>query len=153
MFWNIWLDNTYWILLIHLYCLRLMTLSASPYAVFKAEEWISAVAQPIGIGQCLRLTPKKLAPIRSSVKKKSGNSLRKRFSKKHVQLAFAWHVNISIIPATSIAEQFFHVMLIVVLFLMETIWFHVVFFGCGNELKRLVGVQRLPDTLNRSIRL
>jgi len=66
-----------------------MTPSASPYAVFKAEEWVSAVAKPIGIGQCLRLTPKKLAPIRSSVKKKSGNSLRKGFSKKHVQLAFA----------------------------------------------------------------
>ena len=66
-----------------------MTPSASPYAVFKAEEWVSAEAQPIGIGQCLRLTPKKLAPIRYSVKKKSGNSLRKGFSKKHVQLAFA----------------------------------------------------------------
>ena len=63
--------------------------SASPYAVFKAEEWVSAVAQPIGIGQCLRLTPKKLAPIRYSVKKKSGNSLRKGLPKKHVQLAFA----------------------------------------------------------------
>ena len=49
-----------------------MTPSASPYAVFKAEEWVSAVAQPIGIGQCLRLTPKKIAPIRYSVKKKSG---------------------------------------------------------------------------------
>ena len=66
-----------------------MTPSASPYAVFKAEEWVSAVAQPIGIGQCLRLTPKKLAPVRYSVKKKNGNSLRKGFSKKHVQLAFA----------------------------------------------------------------
>ena len=66
-----------------------MTPSASPYAVFKAEEWVSVVAQPIGIGQCLRLTPKKLAPIRYSVKKKSGNSLRKGFSKKHVQLSFA----------------------------------------------------------------
>ena len=66
-----------------------MTPSASPYAVFKAEEWVSAVAQPIGIGQCLRVTPKKLAPIRYSVKKKSGNSLKKRFSKTHVQLAFA----------------------------------------------------------------
>ena len=66
-----------------------MTPSASPYAVFKAEEWVSAVAQPIGIGQCLRLTPKKLAPINYSVKKKSGKSLRKGFSKKHVQLAFA----------------------------------------------------------------
>ena len=66
-----------------------MTPSASPYAVFKAEEWVSAVAQPIGIGQCLRLAPKKLAPNRYTVKKKSGNSLRKGLSKKHVQLAFA----------------------------------------------------------------
>ena len=66
-----------------------MTLSASPYAVFKAEEWVSAVAQPIGIGQSLRLTPKKHAPFRSSIKNKSCISLRKRFSEKHVQLAFA----------------------------------------------------------------
>ena len=62
-----------------------MTPSASPYAVFKAEECVSAVAQPIGIGQCLRLAPKKLAPIRSSIKK-SSNSLSKGFSIKHVQL-------------------------------------------------------------------
>ena len=66
-----------------------MTPSASPYAVFKADEWVSAVAQPIGIGQCLRLSPKKLAPIASSIRKKSCNSFRKRLSKKHVQLAFA----------------------------------------------------------------
>ena len=130
-----------------------MTPSASPYAVFKAEEWVSSGAPPIGIGQCLRLTPMKLAPIRYSVKKKSGNSLRKGFSKKHVQLAFAWHVNISIIPATSIAEQFFLVLFIFVLFLMETIWFHIVISGIRNDWKRLVGVQRWPDTLNRSIRL
>ena len=66
-----------------------MTPSASPYAVFKAEEWVSAVAQPIGIGQCLRLTPKKLTQIRSPINKRSNNSLKKGFSKKHVQLAFA----------------------------------------------------------------
>ncbi len=66
-----------------------MTLSASPYAVFIAEEWVSAVAQPIGIGQCLRLTPKRTAPMKSSLKKKSGTSLKKAFSKRHVQLAFA----------------------------------------------------------------
>ena len=66
-----------------------MTPSASPYAVFKAEEWVSAVAQPIGIGQCLRLSPKKLVPIRSSGMKMRGNSFRKEFSKKHIQLAFA----------------------------------------------------------------
>ena len=128
-----------------------MTLSASPYAVFKAEEWVSAVAQPIGIGQCLRLSPKKLAPIRSSVKQKRGNSLRKGFSNKHVQLAFAWHVNISIISATKISEKFFPVMFSVVSFLMEIIWFHVVISGCGNERKRLVGVQRQLETLTSSI--
>ena len=66
-----------------------MTPSASPYAVFKAEEWVSAVAQPIIIGQCLHLTPKKFIPINSSIEKRSGNSLKKAFSKKHVQLAFA----------------------------------------------------------------
>tara|TARA_Y100001968_G_C18775674_1_gene444262 strand:- start:306 stop:506 length:201 start_codon:yes stop_codon:yes gene_type:complete len=66
-----------------------MTPSASPYAVFKAEEWLSSVAQPIGIAQSLRLNPKKLAPIGSSMRKKSRITLRKEFSKKHVQLAFA----------------------------------------------------------------
>ena len=66
-----------------------MTPSSSPYSVFNAEDWVSVVAQPIGIGQSLRLTPKKLAPIRSSIKKKSGNSLRKGLPKKHVQLTFA----------------------------------------------------------------
>tara|TARA_Y100001968_G_scaffold291043_1_gene295223 strand:- start:138 stop:341 length:204 start_codon:yes stop_codon:yes gene_type:complete len=67
-----------------------MTPSASPYAVFKAEEWFSVVAQPIGIGQCLRLTPKKIAPMSTSIKNcNNGSSLSKAFSKKHVQLAFA----------------------------------------------------------------
>ena len=128
-----------------------MTLSASPYAVFKADEWVSAVAQPIGIGQCLRLAPKKLAPIRSSFKKKSGNSFKNGFSRKHVQLAFAWHVNISIIPTTNISEQFLSFMFIVVLFFMDIIWFHFVISGCGHEGKRLVGVQSQPETLIRSI--
>ena len=66
-----------------------MTPSASPYAVFKADEWVSAVAKPIGIGQSLRLTPKKLVPVKSSERKKDRNILRKGFIKKHVQLAFA----------------------------------------------------------------
>ena len=66
-----------------------MTPSASPYAVFKAEEWVSAADQPIYIGQCLRLQPKKLAPIRSSTGKKRDIFLKKEFSRKHVQLAFA----------------------------------------------------------------
>ena len=66
-----------------------MTPSASPYAVFRAEEWPSAVAQPIGIGQCLRLKPKKIVPLKSSLKKRIGSSLKKELSVKHVQLSFA----------------------------------------------------------------
>ena len=66
-----------------------MTSASSPYAVFKAEDWVSSVAQPIGIGHSQRLAPKTLLPIRSLIKKKGGNPLRKRFSKKHVQLTFA----------------------------------------------------------------
>ena len=66
-----------------------MTQAASPYAVFKADDWVSAVPTPICIDQCLRLTPKKLGPIRSSIKEKTRNSLRKGFTKKHVQLSFA----------------------------------------------------------------
>ena len=84
-----------------------MTPSASPYAVFKAEEWVSAIAQPIGIGQCLRLTPKKLTPIGSSIKKKSSNSLRNGFSKKHVQLSFSWHISIFVIPRYKFHNTFF----------------------------------------------
>ena len=148
-----WLDNTYWELLVHVYCYLQMTPSASPYAVFKAEEWVSAVARPIGIGQCLRLTPKKIAPLRSSVKKKSCNSLRKGISKKHVQLAFAWHDNISIISGKNIAEHFFYVMFIVVLFIMDIIWFQVVISGGCYERERPVGGKRYPDPLVRSISL
>ena len=66
-----------------------MTPSASPYAVFRAEDYVSILAEPIGIGQCLRLAPNEIAAIRPSIKKKSGNSLKKAISKKHVQLAFA----------------------------------------------------------------
>ena len=124
-----------------------MTLTASPYAVFKAEEWVSPVAQPIGIAQCIRLNSKKLSPISSSIKKKRSTSLREGFSEKHVQLAFAWYVNISIISSTSITEDFFSV----VLFLMEIIWFHVVVFGWGNERKRLACVQSWPHVFTRLI--
>ena len=66
-----------------------MTSSASPYTVFRAEGWRSAVVQPIGADQCLCLLPKKIMPIRSSAKIKSDSSLKKAFSKEHVQLAFA----------------------------------------------------------------
>ena len=62
-----------------------MTSSATPYAVFKVVECVFAVDQSIGICQCLRITPEKLVQIWPSIKKKSGNSLRKRFLKKHVR--------------------------------------------------------------------
>ena len=136
-----------------MYCYRHMAPTSSPYAVFRASDWNSVGAEPIGLRQCLRIAPKKFYSRSVTTQQRSGTISKKTLLNTHVQLAFAWHVNIPIIPATSIAEQFFRVMFIVVLFLMETIWFHVVFFGWGNERKRLVGVQRLPDTLNRSIRL
>ena len=66
-----------------------MALSASPYTEFRVEEWLSDVAQPIGIGQCLRLAPRNCDPIKSSIQYKKGNSLKIEFYKKHVQLAFA----------------------------------------------------------------
>ena len=66
-----------------------MTPSASPYSVYKAEEWVTAVAQPIGVGQCLRLSTKKLLPIKSTTKKKNGCSLSKAITKKYIQLTFA----------------------------------------------------------------
>ena len=118
-----------------------MTPSASPYAVFKAEEWVSGVGQPIGIDQCLRLTSKKLSPIRFSVKKKSCNSFRKGFFKNHVQLAFVWHVNI-------LLSNDKHCWALLSCHLqrrcipLEIIWFHDVSFEWCIESKRLVSVQR-----------
>ena len=47
-----------------------MTLSSSPYAVFKAVEWHHTVAMPIGIGQYEGLQPKKIIPIKNSLKLK-----------------------------------------------------------------------------------
>ena len=131
-----------------------MTPSSSPYAVFKAEEWVSDVAQPILIGQCLRLAPKKLATNRSSLKKKSCISLRKGFSSKHVQLAFAWYVNISVISATFITNKFLPAMFIVVLFFMEIIWFHVVISGCGHqrEIGWCLEVASSSDYINLAVR-
>ena len=121
-----------------------MAQSASSYVVFKAEECVSSVAQPIAISQCLRLTPKKLAPIKSSSNKLSSNSLREGFSKKHVQLAFAWHVNIFIIPATWIAERTFPVRFIVVLYLMEIICFSLLFLNAATRERDLLVYRGSP---------
>tara|TARA_Y100001968_G_scaffold143712_1_gene131276 strand:+ start:417 stop:623 length:207 start_codon:yes stop_codon:yes gene_type:complete len=68
-----------------------MTPSASPYAIFNAEEWFPAVPQPVCIDDRLQLTPKKLTTVKTYVRNnaKLFNKSRKGFSKKHVQLAFA----------------------------------------------------------------
>ena len=66
-----------------------MTLSASPYALFRAEDRLPATAQPIGIGQCLRIAPKKYYRKNTSINKKSGTTLRKQPLNEAVQLAFA----------------------------------------------------------------
>ena len=54
-----------------------MTPSASPYAVFIADDWVSVVAQPVDIFQCLRIPPMRITRIRSSIKKKSVQAFKK----------------------------------------------------------------------------
>ncbi len=68
---------------------RVMTPASSPYAVFQASDWSQAVASPIGIGQCIRLSPKKYYPKSDTQRKKIGSISKKVRSKCHVQLAFA----------------------------------------------------------------
>jgi len=65
-----------------------MAPSASPYSVFKAEDWMVPPA-PIGIGQCVRVRPRKRYQSNGSTKKKSGTTLNTESSRSHVQLAFA----------------------------------------------------------------
>jgi len=65
-----------------------MAPSASPYSVFKAEDWMVPPA-PIGIGQCVRVRPRKRYRSNGSTKKKSGTTLNTASSRSHVQLAFA----------------------------------------------------------------
>ena len=100
-----------------MYFLVWMTPSNSPYAVFRAEEWVS-VAQPIGIGQCLRLKPKRISPMKSSTQRKSGISLKKAISKQHVQLSFAWYIYISNIVSILIAELSYLAIYGIVLFFL-----------------------------------
>ena len=109
-------------MLVQMYCYRYMAPASSPYAVFRASDWNSVVAEPIGLRQCLRIAPKKFYPRSVTTQQRSGTISKKTLLNTHVQLAFAWHVNISIIAATGIAEQFLLVISINVLFLMEVIW-------------------------------
>ena len=65
-----------------------MGLSASPYSVFKAEDWMLPPAS-IGIDQCVRVNPPKRYPKRNSTNKKSGSISNKVSLRRFVQLAFA----------------------------------------------------------------
>ena len=127
-----------------------MTPSASPYAVFKAEEWVSAVAQPIGIGQCLRLTPKKLAPIRSSIKKKSVNFLRKRFSKNMFSLRLHDMSTFQLFHRQTLQNTSFLSCSLSSYSSWRSFDFTLSSLVAATR-ERSVGVQSWPDTLNRSI--
>jgi len=65
-----------------------MASPASPYATFKAEDWMLPPA-PIGIGQCVRVRPKKRYQENASTQKKNGSISNMELSKNPVQLAFA----------------------------------------------------------------
>ena len=65
-------------------------------------------------------TPK-FYPRSTTTQQRIGTISKKTLLSTHVQLAFAWHVNISIIAATGIAERFLLVIYTNVLFLMEII--------------------------------
>ena len=83
------LDNTSLPLLVQMYCFRLMAPTSSPYAVFRASDWNSVVAQPIGLRGCLRIAPKKFSPRGVITKQRGRTSSRKTLLGTHVQLAFA----------------------------------------------------------------
>ena len=146
---NLILDNTSLPLLVQMYCYWHMTPASSPYAVFRASDWNLVVAKPIGLRQCLRIAPKKYCPRSVTTHQRSGTISKKTLLNTHVQLAFAWHVNISIIAATGIAEQFLPVIFTNVLFLMETIWLQSVSVGCSDSRERLDGVPRLLDQMTK----
>tara|TARA_Y100001968_G_scaffold325899_1_gene367949 strand:- start:505 stop:705 length:201 start_codon:yes stop_codon:yes gene_type:complete len=62
---------------------------SSPYAIFRASDWSSVVAQPIEKEKCICIEPKKYCQQKGMQKKKSGNTLKKVALLRHVQLAFA----------------------------------------------------------------
>ena len=76
-------------MLVQAYCYEHMAPTSSPYAVFRASDWSPVVAEPIGLGQCLRIQPKKYYRKNGIQKKSNGNTWKKVPSKSHVQLSFA----------------------------------------------------------------
>ena len=83
------LDNTSLPLLVQMYCYRNMAPTSSPYAIFRASDWNSVVAEPIGLRQCLRIAPKKFYHRSVTTPQRSGTISKKPGLNRHVQLAFA----------------------------------------------------------------
>ncbi len=66
-----------------------MSFPSSPYSVFRAEDFDFSRAEPIGIGQCVRIAPKKYYSNRVPSKMENGNSSKKKRLILPVQLSFA----------------------------------------------------------------
>jgi len=66
-----------------------MTSASSPYAVFRAGDFGLPSYSPIGIGQCLRISPKKYYTKKDIQTAKNGSISKKGSIKDHVQLKFA----------------------------------------------------------------
>ena len=127
-----------------------MAPASSPYALFQASDWSSAVASPIGIGQCIRLQRKKFYPKSDTQKKRVGTISKKVRSSSHVQLAFAWHVFTSVIPVTSIATLYLLAVLTIALFRKEHIWLANVLYGI--ETMR-INLPSVPKLLNKWLKI
>jgi len=67
---------------------RLMASSSSPYAVFKADDWMIPGAT-IGLAQCKRVKARKRYQSSASKNEPNGSTAKMVYSKKIVQLAFA----------------------------------------------------------------
>ena len=65
-----------------------MAPSASPYAIYQAEDWAFASA-PIQLGKCIRVQPKKRFQKKSLAKNKVGLTTIQGTIKEDIQLAFA----------------------------------------------------------------
>ena len=65
-----------------------MLMPASPYVVFRAKDNLSIAAQPIGIGQCLRIFPKKYNRKNEVSNNKNARVTKKKRTNRHIQLTF-----------------------------------------------------------------
>jgi len=67
---------------------RLMASASSPYAVFKADDWMIP-GTAIGLAQCKRVKARKRYQSSASKNELNGSTAKMVYSKKIVQLAFA----------------------------------------------------------------